>query len=138
MRRSVAREELGVQEQRREQEQPANTRQQAVAREEPGVREQRREQEQPVDTVRRAVARLDPEVRARKSRLRAVARGKMIHQMACICPKYTARLSDLLLLNRVIKSIAHNAAWYLPENPEFEYGCLINIRESIVYFTIPV
>ena len=42
-----------------------------------------REQEQPVDTVRRAVARLDPEVRARESRLRAVARGKIIHQMAC-------------------------------------------------------
>jgi len=49
----------------------------------PEVREQRREQEQPVDTVRRAVARLDPEVRARESRLWAVARGKMIHQMAC-------------------------------------------------------
>jgi len=32
-------------------------------------------------------------------------------------PKYTACLSDLLLLNRVIKSIVHNDAWYLPENP---------------------
>jgi hypothetical protein len=53
--------------------------------------------------------------------------------------KYTARLSDLLLLNRVIKSIVHNDVWYLlPENPELEYGCLINIRGSIVYFTIPV
>ena len=39
-----------------------------------------------------------------------------------IYPKYTARLSDLLLLNRVIKSIVHNDAWYLPENSEFEYG----------------
>jgi len=51
----------------------------AVAKEEPGVREQ----EQPVDTVRRAVARLEPEVRARESRLRALASGKIIHQMAC-------------------------------------------------------
>jgi hypothetical protein len=80
---AVAREEPGVQEQRREQEQPANTRQRAATREELGVREQRQEQEQPVDTVRQAVARLDPEVRALESRLRAVARGKMIHQMAC-------------------------------------------------------
>jgi hypothetical protein len=55
-----------------------------------------------------------------------------------IYPKYTARFSDLLLLNRVIKSIVHNDARYLPENPEFEYGCLINICGSIVYFTIPV
>ncbi len=55
-----------------------------------------------------------------------------------IYPKYTTRLSDLLLLNRVINSIVHNDAWYLPEYPEFEYGCLINIRGSIVYFTIPV
>ena len=60
------------------------------------------------------------------------------NQRQNIYPKYTARLSDLLLLNRVIKSIVHNDAWYLPENPEFEYGCLINIRGSIVYFTIPV
>jgi len=36
MRRSVAREEPGVREQRREQEQPPNTKQQAVAREEEG------------------------------------------------------------------------------------------------------
>ena len=55
-----------------------------------------------------------------------------------IYPKYMARLSDLLLLNRVIKSIVHNDAWYLPENPEFEYGCIINIHGSIVYFTILV
>jgi hypothetical protein len=40
-RKRIAREEPGVREQRREQEQPANTRQRAVAR------EQRREQEQP-------------------------------------------------------------------------------------------
>ncbi len=51
--RAVAREEPGVQEQRREQEQPANTRQRAVAREEPGVREQ----EQPANTRQQAVAR---------------------------------------------------------------------------------
>ena len=64
----------------------------------------------------------------------------LVAQNQCqnIYPKYTAHLSDLLLLNRVIKSIVHNDAWYLPENPEFEYGCLINIRGSIVYFTIPV
>ena len=60
------------------------------------------------------------------------------NQRQNIYPKYTARLSDLLLLNRVIKSIVHNDAWYLPENPEFEYGRLINIRGSILYFTIPV
>jgi hypothetical protein len=30
-----------------------------------------------------------------------------------IYPKYTVRLSDLLLLNRVIKSIVHNDARYL-------------------------
>ena len=52
-RKRIAREEPGVREQRREQEQPANTsRQREVAREEPRVREQRREQEQPADTVR--------------------------------------------------------------------------------------
>ena len=55
-----------------------------------------------------------------------------------IYPKYMARLSDLLQLNQVIKSIVHNDAWYLPETPEFEYSCIINIRGSIVYFTIPV
>ena len=59
------------------------------------------------------------------------------NQRQNIYPKYTARLSDLLLLNRVIKSIVHNDVWYLPENPEFEYGCLINICGSILYFTIP-
>jgi hypothetical protein len=53
-----------------------------------------------------------------------------------IYPKYTACLSDLLLLNRVIKGIVHNDAWYLPGHPEFEYGCVINIRGSRVYFTI--
>jgi len=64
----------------------------------------------------------------------------MVAQNQCqnIYPKYMAHLSDLLLLNRVIKSIVHNDAWYLPENPEFERSCLINIRGSIVYFTIPV
>ncbi len=52
-------------------------------------------------------------------------------------PKFTARLSDLLLLNRVIKRIVHNDAWYLPGYPEFEYGCVINIHGSRVYCTIP-
>jgi hypothetical protein len=60
------------------------------------------------------------------------------NQRQDIYHKYTARLSDLLQLNQVIKSIVHNDAWYIPETPEFEYGCLINICGSIVYFTIPV
>jgi hypothetical protein len=59
------------------------------------------------------------------------------NQRQNIYPKYTACLSDLLLLNRVIKGIVHNDAWYLPGYPEFEYGCVINIRGSRVYFTIP-
>jgi hypothetical protein len=41
------------------------------------------------------------------------------------------------VINRIIKHIVHNDAWYLPKNPEFEYGCLIKIRGSIMYFTIP-
>ena len=53
-RKRIAREEPGVREQRREQEQPADTVRGAVAREEPGVQEQ----EQPVDTMRRSVARV--------------------------------------------------------------------------------
>jgi len=56
------------------------------------------------------------------------------NQRRHIYPKYIARLSDLLLLNRVIKLIVHNDAWYLPKNPEFKYGCLINICGSIMYF----
>jgi hypothetical protein len=40
------------------------------------------------------------------------------NQRQNIYPEYTARLSDLLLLNRFIKSIVHNDAWYLPENQE--------------------
>ena len=52
-------------------------------------------------------------------------------------PKYTACLSDLLLLDRVIKGIVHDDAWYLPGYPEFEYGCVINIHGSRVYCTIP-
>ena len=51
-------------------------------------------------------------------------------------PTHTASLSDLLLLNRVIKRIVHDEAWYLPENPEFSYGCLIRIRGTSVYFDI--
>ncbi len=50
------------------------TEQRAVAREEPGVREQRREQEQPVDTVRLAVAREEPGVREHETEQRAIAR----------------------------------------------------------------
>ena len=57
--KQVPRPKPGVREQRREQEQPADTVRRAVAREEPGVREQ----EQPADTLRRAVAREEPGVR---------------------------------------------------------------------------
>ena len=64
-------------------ERSSDTGRRRIAREEPGVQEQRREREQPANTQQRAVARLDPEVRARESRLRAVARGKIIHQVAC-------------------------------------------------------
>ena len=40
------------------------------------------------------------------------------------------------IVNRIIKLIVivRNDAWYLPKPPEFEYGCLINIRGSIMYF----
>jgi hypothetical protein len=38
------------------------------------------------------------------------------------------------IVNRIIKLIVHNDVWYLPQNPEFEYGCLINIRRSIMFF----
>jgi hypothetical protein len=44
------------------------------------------------------------------------------------------------VVNRIIKLIVivRNDVWYLPKYPEFEYGCLVNIRGSIVYFfTIP-
>jgi hypothetical protein len=44
---------------------------------------------------------------------------------------HRARLSDLLLQNRVIKGILHDA-WYLPENPEFAYECIIRIQGSRV------
>jgi hypothetical protein len=43
-------------------------------------------------------------------------------------PTHSANLSDLTLLDRVIKRIVHDDAWYLPENPEFEYDCIINIQ----------
>ncbi len=46
-------------------------------------------------------------------------------------PTHRARLSDLILLNPGIKRIVHDNAWYLPENPEFDYECLINIHGSI-------
>jgi hypothetical protein len=47
-------------------------------------------------------------------------------------PTHRASLSDLLLLNRVIKRIVHADAWYLPENPEFAYECIIRIQGSRV------
>jgi hypothetical protein len=45
-------------------------------------------------------------------------------------PTHRARLSELLLLNRVIKYILHDDASYLPENPEFAYECIISIQNS--------
>jgi hypothetical protein len=47
-------------------------------------------------------------------------------------PTHRARLSELLLLNQVIKSILHDNAWYLPENPKFAYECIIRIQGSRV------
>jgi len=52
-------------------------------------------------------------------------------QIRCV-PTHRARLSELLLLNRVMKSILHDDAWYLPENPEFAYECIISIQDSRV------
>jgi hypothetical protein len=49
---------------------------------------------------------------------------------------YRAKLSDLLLLNRVIKRIVHDDAWYLPENPEFAYECQIYIQGTSLGFQI--
>ena len=55
-----------------------------------------------------------------------------------IYPKYIiARLSNLRLLNWVIKTIAHKDAWYLPKNPEFPYGCLIRISGKSQYLQYP-
>ncbi len=51
-------------------------------------------------------------------------------------PTHRARLSDLILLNTVIKRIVHDDAWYLPENPEFDYECLIYIHGSMLCFQI--
>jgi hypothetical protein len=51
-------------------------------------------------------------------------------------PTHRARLSNLILLNPVIKRIVHDDAWYLPENPEFDYECLINICGSMLCFQI--
>jgi len=61
-----------------------------------------------------------------------VARNQGRH----IYPKYIAHLSDLCLLTRGIKTIAHEDTWHLPENPEFLYGCLIRTRGTSQYFTI--
>ncbi len=51
-------------------------------------------------------------------------------------PTHRARLSNLILLNTVIKCIVHDDAWYLPENPEFDYECLIYILGSMLFFQI--
>jgi len=60
-----------------------------------------------------------------------------VNQRQSLYPRYTAPLSDLLLLDRVIKGIVHDDAWYLPGYPEFEYGCVVNIRGRRMYYTIP-
>jgi hypothetical protein len=51
-------------------------------------------------------------------------------------PTHRARLYNLILLNTVIKCIVFDNAWYLPENPEFDYKCLIYIRGSMLCFQI--
>jgi hypothetical protein len=49
----------------------------------------------------------------------------------CYVPTHRARLSELLLQNRIIKYIVHDDAWYLPENPEFAYEeCITRIQNS--------
>ncbi len=52
-------------------------------------------------------------------------------------PTHRASLSNSILLNPVIKCFVHDDTWYLPENPEFDYKCLINIRGSMLCFQIP-
>ena len=47
-------------------------------------------------------------------------------------PTHRASLSDLLLQNRVLKRIVHDDAWYLPENPDFAYECVIRIQGTSV------
>ena len=87
------------------------------------------------DRILRGDNRLAPE------RIR-VAHGRLVHiiheeylvasnEPRCV-PTHRARLSELLLLNQVIKSILHVSAWYLPENPEFAYECIISIQDSRV------
>ena len=60
-----------------------------------------------------------------------------VNQRQSLYPRYTAPLSDLLLLDKVIKGIVHDDAWFLPGCPEFEYGCVVNIRGRRMYYTIP-
>jgi hypothetical protein len=50
-----------------------------------------------------------------KEYLAARNKGRHCYRM------HRASLSDLILLNPVMKCIAHDDAWYLPENPEFDY-----------------
>ncbi len=51
-------------------------------------------------------------------------------------PTHGASLSNLILLNPVIKRIVHGNAWYLPENQKFDYECLIYICGSMLCFQI--
>ncbi len=53
-----------------------------------------------------------------------------------IYPTHRTSLSDLLLLHRVIKHIVHDDSWFLPENPEFTYSCLIRIQGTSMFFEI--
>ena len=57
-----------------------------------------------------------------------------VNQRQSLYPRYTAPLSDLLLLDKVIKGIVHDDAWFLPGCPEFEYGCVVNIRGRRMYY----
>ena len=50
-------------------------------------------------------------------------------------PVNRSSLSSLLLQDRIIERIVHDM-WYLPENPEFNYECLINILRSRLCFHI--
>jgi hypothetical protein len=65
-----------------------------------------------------------------KELLEACDQGHKYH------PLHSASLSDQLLINRVIRRIVHDDAWFLPASPEFAYGCLIRIRGTSMYVEI--
>ena len=85
------------------------------------------------DIILRGDNRFAPErIRVAHGRLVQIIHKEYLvasNEPRCI-PTHRARLSELLLLNRVMKSILHVDAWYLPENPEFAYKCIISIQDS--------